>query len=54
VLFAVPDAAALTSRVTELGGKLTGDLREMPPCFQQWCLDPDGNAFVLHQRKNVS
>ncbi|MGC2130719.1 MAG: VOC family protein [Candidatus Aquilonibacter sp.] len=52
VLFAVPDAAALTSRVTELGGELTGDLRDLPPCLQQWCLDPDGNVFVLHQRKN--
>lgn len=54
VLFAVPDAAALTPRVTELGGKLNGELRDLPPCFQQWCLDPDGNAFVLHQRKSLS
>jgi predicted enzyme related to lactoylglutathione lyase len=51
VLFAVPNATALTPRVIELGGKLTGDLRDLPPCLQQWCLDPDGNAFVLHQRK---
>jgi len=52
VLFAVPDVAAMTPRVIELGGKLSGDLRDLPPCFQQWCLDPDGNAFVLHQRKS--
>ncbi|MGB6984702.1 MAG: VOC family protein [Candidatus Aquilonibacter sp.] len=51
VLFAVPNVEALTPRVTELGGKLTGDLRNLEPCRQQWCLDPDGNAFVLHQRK---
>jgi len=51
VLFAVADVAALTPRVTELGGKLTGDLRDLEPCLQQWCLDPDGNAFVLHQKK---
>ncbi len=52
VLFSVPDAAALAPRVTELGGKLNGELRDLPPCVQQWCLDPDGNAFVLHQRKH--
>jgi predicted enzyme related to lactoylglutathione lyase len=51
VLFAVPDVLVLTPRVTELGGKLNGDLRDLPPCVQQWCLDPDGNAFVLHQKK---
>jgi len=42
----------LARRVTELGGKLNGELRDLPPCLQQWCLDPDGNSFVLHQRKN--
>jgi predicted enzyme related to lactoylglutathione lyase len=52
VLFAVPNVEALIPRVTELGGKLNGDVRDLEPCRQQWCLDPDGNAFVLHQRKN--
>ena len=52
VLFAVPNVEALVSRVTELGGKLTGDVRDLEPCRQQWCLDPDGNVFVLHQKKN--
>ncbi len=52
VLFAVSDVDALIPRVTELGGKLSGDLRDLEPCRQQWCLDPDGNAFVLHQKKN--
>jgi predicted enzyme related to lactoylglutathione lyase len=51
VLFAVADLDALIPRVTELGGKLNGDVRDLEPCRQQWCLDPDGNAFVLHQRK---
>ena len=51
VLFAVADVTALTPRVTELGGKLNGELRDLEPCRQQWCLDPDGNAFVLHQKK---
>ena len=52
VLFAVTNVAELTPRVTELGGKLNGDLRDLEPCRQQWCLDPDGNAFVLHQKKS--
>lgn len=52
VLFSVASLEALTPRVTELGGKLNGEVRELEPCRQQWCLDPDGNAFVLHQRKN--
>jgi len=52
VLFAVADVQALSSRVWELGGTLDGELRDLPPCRQQWCLDPDGNAFVLHEKKN--
>lgn len=52
VLFAVPDVEALIPRVTELGGKLTGELRDLEPCRQQWCLDLDGNVFVLHQKKS--
>jgi predicted enzyme related to lactoylglutathione lyase len=52
VLFAVPNVEELTARVIELGGKLNGELRDLEPCRQQWCLDPDGNSFVLHQRKN--
>jgi len=51
VLFAVPDVAALTPRVSELGGKLDGELREFPVCQSQWCFEPDGNSFVLHQKK---
>ncbi len=51
-LFAVADVASLRPRVEELGGKLDGDVREFPVCLQQWCFDPDGNAFVLHQKKN--
>ncbi|HEX8806662.1 MAG TPA: VOC family protein [Candidatus Aquilonibacter sp.] len=50
VLFAVEDLDAARRRVSELGGKLDGDVRELPVCVQQWCFDPDGNSFVLHQR----
>jgi predicted enzyme related to lactoylglutathione lyase len=51
VLFAVDDVATLAPRVTELGGKLDGEPREFPVCLSQWCFDPDGNSFVLHQKK---
>lgn len=50
VLFAVPDVASLAPRVTELGGKLVDDIRTFAACKAQWCEDPDGNSFVLHQR----
>ncbi|HTV92513.1 MAG TPA: VOC family protein [Verrucomicrobiae bacterium] len=52
VLFAVPSLEELRGRVAELGGRLDGDPREFPVCVQQWCFDPDGNAFVLHQKKS--
>jgi predicted enzyme related to lactoylglutathione lyase len=52
VLFAVDDVAAIAARVTELGGQLQGDVIELPVCTQQWCSDPDGNAFVLHRRRS--
>jgi predicted enzyme related to lactoylglutathione lyase len=50
VLFAVPDVEALAPRVAELGGKLIDGVRDFPKCRAQWCEDPDGNSFVLHQR----
>jgi predicted enzyme related to lactoylglutathione lyase len=50
IMFAVPDAAALAERVKTLGGNVVaqygGEI-----CTTQWCTDPDGNAFGLHQRK---
>lgn len=50
VLFAVADVEAIVQRVPELGGKLEGELKTFPSCKAQWCRDPDGNSFVLHQR----
>jgi predicted enzyme related to lactoylglutathione lyase len=50
VLFAVENVEAATARALELGATLAGELRELPVCRQQWCEDPDGNIFVLHQR----
>jgi hypothetical protein len=37
VLFAVPDVAAAAARVTALGGKLEGEIRNFPACQAQWC-----------------
>jgi predicted enzyme related to lactoylglutathione lyase len=50
VLFAVPDVEKAAPRVAELGGTLIEGVRDFPNCRAQWCKDPDGNAFVLHQR----
>jgi predicted enzyme related to lactoylglutathione lyase len=52
VLFSVDDLERMRERVSELGGELDGDIRETPVCVQQWCFDPDGNSFVLHQKKS--
>jgi predicted enzyme related to lactoylglutathione lyase len=51
VLFSVGDVEASAGRIEELGGKLSGETRDFPSCRAQWCLDPDGNSFVLHERK---
>lgn len=50
VLFAVPDVEAAAARVPQIGGKLLEGVRDFPACRSQWCEDPDGNSFVLHQR----
>lgn len=52
VLFAVDDVAAATAAVTGHGGTLSGEVIDLPNCTQQWCLDPDGNAIVLHKRRS--
>jgi predicted enzyme related to lactoylglutathione lyase len=50
VLFAVEDVEAIAPLVPQLGGKLIENVRTFPHCKAQWCEDPDGNSFVLHQR----
>src|ERR1700761_179130 len=51
VVFGVNDAEALGRRVQELGGLYVKRFGEGDPCFSEWCTDPDGNVFGLHQRK---
>lgn len=52
IVFGVDDAEALRARVTELGGTYVKRFGSGEPgaCFSEWCLDPDGNVFGLHQR----
>jgi predicted enzyme related to lactoylglutathione lyase len=49
-VFGVPDAEAAIVQIEALGGKLItrygGDT-----CASGWCLDTEGNAFGVHQRK---
>lgn len=52
IVFGVDDAAALGKRVVELGGTYVKRFGSGEPgaCFSEWCTDPDGNVFGLHQR----
>lgn len=52
IVFGVDDAAALAKRVAELGGTYVKRFGSGEPgaCFSEWCQDPDGNVFGLHQR----
>ena len=52
ILFDVEDADVTSQLVQSLGGKLTDGVREFPNCRAQWCEDPDGNVFVIHQMKS--
>ena len=51
VLFTVADVDQARTTVENAGGKLLGDVRDFPKCRALWCEDPDGNSFVMHQRK---
>lgn len=49
-MFAVPDAAAATQRIKDLGGTLYANYGG-EHCTSGWCADPEGNPFGVHQRK---
>ena len=54
VLFAVPDVEALTPRVTELGGKLTGDLRDLAPCRSSGASTPTATcSYCINARTSL-
>jgi predicted enzyme related to lactoylglutathione lyase len=51
IVFGTTEAEALGKRVQELGGTYIKRFGSGDPCFSEWCSDPDGNVFGLHQRK---
>ncbi len=53
IMFGVADAEAGRASVEALGGKYHKRYGAGEPCFTEWCTDPDGNYFGLHQ-KNVT
>ena len=52
IVFGTDDAEALGKHVVELGGTYVKRFGSGDPgaCFSEWCKDPDGNVFGLHQR----
>jgi len=50
IMFGVADAEAARARVDALGGTYHKRFGSGEPCFTEWCSDPDGNYFGLHQK----
>jgi len=50
MMFAVADAHAAVEAFRKRGAQLT-DIMESPVCYMSIGQDPDGNAFIIHQRK---
>ena len=50
VMFAVGDARAAVARIRSRGGVIA-DPMESPVCHMAFGKDPDGNDYVIHQRK---
>ena len=48
--FEVDDIAATRARLVEGGAQAT-EIYEFPPCWACFARDPEGNRFILHQRK---
>jgi predicted enzyme related to lactoylglutathione lyase len=52
IMFTVADAKAASERFRELGATI-GEPMESPVCHMALGTDPEGNSFILHQRKSV-
>jgi predicted enzyme related to lactoylglutathione lyase len=50
IMFAVDDAGAAVAEFRARGAELS-DPVETPVCYMSFGSDPDGNAFIVHQRK---
>jgi len=51
IMFAVPDAKAAVEHYRGRGLELS-DVMESPVCFMAFGQDPEGNAIIIHQRKD--
>jgi predicted enzyme related to lactoylglutathione lyase len=51
IMFAVPDIKAAVAEFRARGAALSDHI-ETGVCYMSFGEDPDGNAFVIHQRKN--
>jgi catechol 2,3-dioxygenase-like lactoylglutathione lyase family enzyme len=49
--FEVDDISAMRQRLLDAGVDVT-DVYEFPPCRACFARDPDGNRFIVHQRKD--
>lgn len=52
VMFAVGDIHAAIARIRANGGTLS-DPQESPVCYMAFGTDPEGNGFIIHQRKTA-
>jgi predicted enzyme related to lactoylglutathione lyase len=52
-MFGVPDAHAAVARMRERGATLS-DPMETPVCFIAFGTDPEGHAYMIHQRKTTA
>lgn len=52
VLFSVADVPRALESAKSAGAKVLMETFEMPGCTMAWCVDPEGNSFMLHHRKD--
>jgi predicted enzyme related to lactoylglutathione lyase len=53
MMFAVENAAEAVKEFRARGAELS-DVDETPVCYMSFGKDPDGNGFMIHQRKRAS
>jgi predicted enzyme related to lactoylglutathione lyase len=51
MMFAVDDAKAAVDEYRSRGLTVS-DVTESPVCYMAFAADPEGNAIIIHQRKN--
>jgi len=51
-MFAVDDAQAAVAEIRKRGANV-GDVFESPVCYMAIGEDPEGNGFIIHQRKQA-